>query len=96
MIFIINKQKKEEMKFGTAALCLLAATASAEQTSKFRWGYSRHYLSGFCKGSGAKLSHADINGDGKADIICDDNKGRHYIRLRGNEAHRLINLGLVK
>lgn len=35
----------------------------------------------WCGHSGAKTQHADINGDGKADLLCDDNLGRHWARL---------------
>ena len=95
-IFIINKQKREEMKFGAAILCLLVATTEAAEISKFRWGYSRHYLSKWCGHSGSRTTHADINGDGKADLICDDSKGNHWVRLVTDQAGKLLDLGLVK
>lgn len=38
-------------------------------------------MSGWCGHSGSKTQWADINGDGKADILCDDTKGKHWARL---------------
>merc|ERR1712070_72680 len=46
-----------------------------------RFGGSRHYLSGWCSHHGSKTNWADINGDGKADLLCDDNRGRHWYKL---------------
>lgn len=36
---------------------------------------------GWCGHGGSKTSWADIDGDGNADMICDDNVGRHWARL---------------
>merc|ERR1711998_104725 len=48
----------------------------------------RHYMSGWCGHHGSRTNWADINGDGKADILCDDSAGRHWYRLsRGGEGH---------
>jgi hypothetical protein len=42
-------------------------------------------LNGFCKQKGAYVQYADINGDGKDDMICDDLSGNHWIQLsKGN------------
>ena len=41
-----------------------------------------HVKQGWCgHGQGARTSWADINGDGKADMLCDDNLGRHWAML---------------
>ena len=69
------------MKF-TTAFALVAATATASVDGKFYWGPGKHYLSKWCGHKGAKTQWADVNGDGKADIICDDTAGRHWIRLQ--------------
>jgi len=50
-------------------------------TSNGRFGANRHYASGWCSHSGSKTNWADINGDGKADMLCDDTAGRHWYRL---------------
>jgi len=48
----------------------------------------RHYMSGWCGHHGSRTNWADINGDGRADILCDDSAGRHWYRLsRGGEGH---------
>jgi len=44
-----------------------------------------NYLNGWCGHAGAKTRWADINGDGLDDIICDDNKGRHWGRLSNGD-----------
>ena len=33
------------------------------------------------KATSEKIKFADVNGDGKADVICDDEKGNHWIRI---------------
>lgn len=35
-------------------------------------------LKGWCGHPGSRTSWADIDGDGKADILCDDTKGNHW------------------
>ena len=35
------------------------------------------FLRGWCAGH-AKTEWKDLNGDGKADLICDDYKGNHW------------------
>lgn len=40
---------------------------------------------GWCRQKGAKTQWADINGDGKADMVCDNTNGEHWIQLsKGN------------
>merc|ERR1712224_609297 len=54
-------------------------------TGNGNFGASRHWLSGWCGHGGSYTQWADINGDGKADILCDDTRGRHWVKLsRGN------------
>lgn len=36
---------------------------------------------------GKKTKWADVNGDGKADMICDDTKGNHWIQLSHGNGH---------
>jgi hypothetical protein len=36
------------------------------------------YLKNWCGHKGSITNWADIDGDGKADILCDDSKGRHW------------------
>jgi hypothetical protein len=36
------------------------------------------YKSGWCSHPGSTTSWADIDGDGKDDMICDDTKGNHW------------------
>jgi hypothetical protein len=50
-------------------------------TGNGNFGGSKHYLSGWCSHRGAKTNWADINGDGKADLLCDDTAGRHWYKL---------------
>merc|ERR1739849_38189 len=50
------------------------------------YGNGRFYnmgmvMSGWCMHTGATTSWADVNGDGKADMICDDTHGRHWFIL---------------
>lgn len=54
------------------------------------------YNSGFCRQSRAITNWADIDGDGKADIICDDSKGRHWIMLSNGDGSFKADLGRVK
>jgi hypothetical protein len=50
---------------------------------------------GWCSHAGSNTSWADVNGDGKADMLCDDAKGSHWILLsRGNG--KFTDLGQVK
>merc|ERR1711966_635415 len=49
---------------------------------------SHHYLNGWCSHSGSKTNWADINGDGKADLLCDDSAGRHWYKLGAFGASR--------
>jgi hypothetical protein len=37
------------------------------------------YKTGWCGHPGARTSWADVNGDGKDDIICDDSEGSHWV-----------------
>jgi hypothetical protein len=38
-------------------------------------------MTGWCSGSG-RTTWADIDGDGKADIICDDTRGgKHWAKI---------------
>merc|ERR1711871_938114 len=54
-------------------------------TGNGNFGGSLHWLSGWCSHSGSYTQYADINGDGKADILCDDTAGRHWVKLsQGN------------
>lgn len=52
-------------------------------------------VSGWCSHAGSHTSWADINGDGKADMLCDDNKGNHWAKL-SNGGRNFIDLGLFK
>jgi hypothetical protein len=36
------------------------------------------YKTGWCRHSGSTTTWADIDGDGKDDMICDDTKGNHW------------------
>lgn len=35
----------------------------------------------FCTHKDSRLNWADVNGDGKMDMICDDYRGNHWVRL---------------
>ena len=39
------------------------------------------YKTGWCLTSGMTTSHYDFNGDGKADLLCDDIHGSHWAIL---------------
>lgn len=39
------------------------------------------FLHDWCDHIGAKVSYADVTGDGKADVLCDDVAGGHWLRL---------------
>ena len=58
-------------------------TKSHKNFDKFDYGgqgldiTTLHLLSDFCAQSGSETSWADINGDGKADLICDDTSDNH-------------------
>ena len=52
-------------------------------------------LTGWCGHSGSKISWADVNGDGKADMLCDDSKGSHWINIY-KEDGKFLNLDKVK
>ena len=41
---------------------------------------NEYFFNGFCGHKGAITTWADVDGDGMADIICDDSVGNHYIR----------------
>ena len=53
-------------------------------------------LQGWCGHAGATTHYADVNGDGKADMICDDTAGRHWIRLSNGAGQFPGDLGMVK
>jgi len=42
-------------------------------------------VSGWCGHSGSKTQWADVNGDGKADMLCDDTAGSHWIKLSNGD-----------
>jgi len=42
---------------------------------------TKKHSQGWCSHAGSYLSYADFNGDGKADMFCDDNIGRHWVAL---------------
>jgi len=52
-----------------------------------------NYLNGWCGHKGSKTSWADIDGDGKADILCDDKSGRHWARLSNGDGKWKKDLG---
>ena len=39
------------------------------------------YATGWCGHPGSVVSHVDLNADGKADLVCDDNHGTHWAYL---------------
>jgi hypothetical protein len=46
---------------------------------------TKYHSKGWCGHAGAHTKYADVNGDGKSDMICDDNYGRHWTAYsRGN------------
>lgn len=54
-------------------------------------------LKGWCGHPGAMTHWADLNGDGKADMTCDDKQGRHWVNLSlGNGKFRDLNGPQVK
>lgn len=51
---------------------------------------------GWCgHGHGAHTQWADINGDGMADMLCDDNHGRHWAMLSMGDG-RFKDMGAYK
>ena len=55
-----------------------------------------HVQGGWCAHGGAYTQWADIDGDGKADMICDDSKGNHWIKLsKFGTGHKFKDLGHV-
>lgn len=52
-------------------------------------------LSGWCSHSGAYALWADVNGDGRADLTCNDSAGRHWIRLSNSNGGFYKDLGMV-
>ena len=82
------------MKFAAAAAAL-CMTAEVEAYQGFRWGPGGYHNAGWCRAPGLTAVHADVNGDGKSDLIC-DYKGNHWIMLSGAKAGYMQNLGLVK
>jgi len=52
--------------------------------------------SGWCSHAGSKTSWADINGDGKADMLCDDNKGNHWALVQTGYGNTFQDLGLFQ
>ena len=48
----------------------------------FNKGNDGKFLSNWCVGSNKQTSYGDINGDGTADMICDDlHTGTHIVKL---------------
>ena len=57
-------------------------------------GWHDHFhMNGFCDVKGGKVTWADVNGDGVADILCDDNHGGHWGRTMNKHGHVLRYLG---
>lgn len=54
----------------------VAVSHIGEGTKKF--GGPGLVRQGWCNHAGAKTNWADTNGDGTADMHCDDSKGRHW------------------
>lgn len=52
-------------------------------------------MENWCGHSGSYTNWADINGDGNADMICDDSQGKHRIQLSNGDG-TFKDLGKVK
>ena len=39
-----------------------------------------NFMNGWCGHAGSRSTWADVDGDGKADLICDDTNGNHWLR----------------
>lgn len=53
------------------------------------------FLSNWCNTHYGTMTWADIDGDGKADAICDEKNGNHYARLsNGNGQSKGLGLYL--
>lgn len=57
------------------------------------WQDLGRVLHSWCGHGGAVTRWADLNGDGKADIVCDDKAGRHWTML-GNGNGKFTNVGM--
>jgi len=63
--------------------------------TKWGTGYASGYqYGGWCGHAGSATQYADINGDGKADMLCDDTRGNHWARLSTGRSRNWIDWGL--
>jgi len=62
---------------------------------KFKKNFGK-YKTGWCSHPGSKTNYADIDGDGKADMLCDDSKGNHWAMLSNGDGKFKKNLGRYK